>query len=127
MFRTSDVILIAVMLSAAAFTYKTKHDAQAMMNRIEALETRIQLEKDAIDVLKADWSLLTQPARLEKLAQVYKDELGLDVIKPEQIEEPMALGGIPFRKVTVEELIAGTYALSGEELQDPTVTGGVRP
>ena len=28
MFRTSDIVLIAVMVSAAAFTYKTKHEAE---------------------------------------------------------------------------------------------------
>lgn len=127
MFRTTDIVLITVMLSAAAFTYTTKHDAQAMMNRIEALETQIQLEKDSIDLLEADWSLLTQPARLERLAEVYNASLGLNVVEPEQVAAPAALGGIPFRRITVEELIAGSSILVEGELTDPTVTGGVQP
>ncbi len=125
MFRTSDVILIAAMLSAAAFTYKTKHDAQAVMNGIDRLETRIELEKDTIDVLKADWSLLTQPGRLEKLAKIYHSDLGLSLVKPEQIVAPEALAKIPHRSVTVEELIARGGDIPGA--QDPIVTGGVRP
>lgn len=119
-FRTTDVVLIAVMLSAAAFTYKTKHDAEAMMRRVSELETGIQLEKDAIDVLKADWSLLTQPGRLETLTEIYKDELGLAVLDPRQIAQPQALGAIPLR----DDLLV---AEDGQAASDPVVTGGVHP
>lgn len=119
-FRTTDVVLIAVMLSAAAFTYKTKHDAEAMMRRVSDLETGIQLEKDAIDVLKADWSLLTQPGRLETLTEIYKDELGLAVLDPRQIAQPQALGAIPLR----DDLLV---AEDGQAASDPVVTGGVHP
>lgn len=127
MFRTSDIILIAVMLSAAAFTYKTKHDAQAMMNRVEELSTQIQLEKDTIDVLKADWSLLTQPGRLQNLVEVYQAELGLQPVEPRQIVDPATLGGLPYRPATVESLIAESARQSADEMRDSLVTGGVRP
>ena len=126
MFRTSDVILIAVMLSAAAFTYKTKHDAQAMMNQIGQLETQIELEKDRIDVLKADWSLLTQPGRLSKLAEAYEEELGLGHVEPKQIVNHAALRQIPFRGESIETIIAESVDMQ-ERVLDPTVTGGVRP
>ncbi|WP_309085279.1 hypothetical protein [Chelativorans sp.] len=126
LFRTSDVILITVMLSAAAFTYKTKHDAEAMMDRIKALQTQVQLEKDTIDVLNADWSLLTQPARLQRLAKAYEAELGLKILQPQQIVGYDALGGIPFRVNSVEELIAQNGGLDLENT-DFTTTGGVRP
>ena len=122
MFRTSDVILIAVMLSAAAFTYKTKHEAEAMMERVATLEKRIQLEKDTMNLLKADWSLFTQPARLARLATVYEAELGLKTVEPRQIAELAALRDIPFRPKTVEDLIAE----AGRD-PDPMITGGVRP
>ncbi|WP_246249023.1 cell division protein FtsL [Chelativorans alearense] len=121
MFRTSDIILIAVMLSAAAFTYKTKHEAEAMMSRARELETQIQLEKDAIDVLRADRSLLTQPGRLEKLANIYKDELGLGIMDPKQIATPASLRELPFRS---EETLMVEGADGADE---PVVTGGVRP
>ncbi|MCT7375006.1 cell division protein FtsL [Chelativorans salis] len=120
MFRTSDIILIAVMLSAAAFTYKTKHEAEAMMGRVRDLETRIQLEKDAIDVLKADRSLLTQPGRLEKLAEIYKDELGLGLMDAKQIATQASLREIPFRSERL--MVEGA-----DGADEPVVTGGVRP
>ena len=62
MFRTSDIVLIAVMVAAAAFTYKTKHEAEKWLTENQRLEQQIRFEEDSIDVLKADWSLLTQPA-----------------------------------------------------------------
>ncbi|WEX11344.1 hypothetical protein [Chelativorans sp. AA-79] len=126
MFRTSDVILIAVMLSAAAFTYKTKHDAEAMMDRIGELETKVQLEKDTIDVLKADWSLLTQPGRMQTLARSYESELGLGILQPQQIVGYDALRSIPFPEDNVGDLIAEIGGLQPDPKTDPTVTGGVR-
>ena len=38
---------------------------------------RSSYEQDTIDLLKADWSLLTQPSRLQKLAEIYQAELKL--------------------------------------------------
>jgi len=118
LFRTRDVVMIAVMLSAAAFTYETKHDAEASRDRIYSLESQIQAEKDALDVLKADWSLLTQPGRLQQLAKTYEEELGLRLIEPQQIITMQRLREIPFRPAP--DLMA-----DGES--DPTITGGVEP
>lgn len=118
LFRTRDVIMIAVMLSAAAFTYKTKHDAEALRDRIHSLESQIQAEKDALDVLKADWSLLTQPGRLQKLAEAYESELGLELLDNKQIITLQRLRDIQFRPAP--ELMA-----EGEG--DLTITGGVDP
>ena len=118
LFRPRDIVMITVMLSAAAFTYKTKHDAEAMMDRIHSLQSQIQAEKDALDVLKADWSLLTQPGRLQKLAESYEEELGLKLLENKQIVTLQKLREIPFRPAP--ELMA-----EGES--DPTITGGVKP
>ena len=52
------------------------------------IEREIRFEEDTIDLLKADWSLLTQPSRLQKLAEIYQAELALQPIEPHQIVEP---------------------------------------
>ena len=69
MFRTSDIVLIAVMVSAAAFTYKTKHEAEDQLVEVRKIEAAIRYEQDSTDLLKADWSMLTQPSRLQKLVR----------------------------------------------------------
>ena len=70
MFRTSDIVLIAVMVSAAAFTYKTKHEAENWQAEVRRLQQQIRFEEDTTDLLRADWSLLTQPSRLQRLTGV---------------------------------------------------------
>jgi hypothetical protein len=85
MLRTLDVVLIAVMVAAAAFTYRVKHQAEEQVHAISRLKAQIKLETDTIDLLKADWSVLTQPSRLQKLITAYQPELNLQTILPTQV------------------------------------------
>lgn len=84
MLRSIDVVMIAALVATAGYTFKVKHDAEKAVARVEQLETRIRLENEAIEILRADWSLLTSPARLELLAERYRKELGLDQATPRQ-------------------------------------------
>lgn len=122
MFRTSDIVLIAVMVSAAAFTYKIKQDAEDRLATVHKIERQIRFEEDTLDLLKADWSLLTQPSRLQKLAEIYQAELTLRPIEPHQIVD---LDELPSKPVVIEDFSnqnLGGMAASG---QDQTVTGAV--
>jgi hypothetical protein len=122
-FRTSDIVLIAAMVAAAAVTYKIKHDAESRLAEVHRIETQIKLEEDTITLLKADWSLLTQPSRLQKLSETYQSELALQPVDPHQI---VGLDELPLRPVEIEDLSAqhlGGIAVNG---QDPTVTGAVQ-
>lgn len=85
MLRTLDIVMIGALIAGAGWTFKVKHDAEQAVARVETLETRIRLEREAIEILKADWSLLTSPERLEALIERYKDELMLEHAQPRQI------------------------------------------
>jgi hypothetical protein len=85
MLRTLDVVLIAVMVAAAAFTYRVKHQAEEQVRAIRHLKAEIRLETETIDLLKADWSVLIQPARLQKLIAAYEPQLHLQTIEPTQV------------------------------------------
>lgn len=78
MLRPLDIIMIGLLLGGAAFTFKVKHDSEVALERVAKLEKKIRDEQDAIDVLNADWSLLNDPKRLAKLAERYKDQLGVE-------------------------------------------------
>lgn len=52
---------------------------------------RKSLEKDTIDLLRADWALLTQPNRLHRLVNAYQTELGLSPTLPTQLAQPREL------------------------------------
>ena len=124
MFRTSDIVLIAVMVSAAAFTYKTKHEAEDQLATMRKIEAQIRFEEDSIDLLKADWSLLTQPSRLQKLAEIYAAELELQPVEAHQI---VGLDELPVRPMEIQDF--STERLGGmaesETGTDRTVTGAV--
>jgi hypothetical protein len=121
-FRTSDIVLIAITVSAAAFTYKTKHEAEKWLTENQRLEQQIRFEEDSIDVLKADWSLLTQPARLQKLTELYQGELGLQPVGPHQIAD---IDDLPTRPLTIEDLSSQRLGGMAQGGKDQIVTGGV--
>ena len=127
MFRTSDIVLIAVMVSAAALTYKTKREAEEQLASVQKIEAQIRYEEDTIDLLKADWSLLTQPSRLQKLAEIYKSQLALEPVNARQI---VGLDDLPAKPVNIEDLssqrLGGMADNSGKTSgKDPVVTGGI--
>lgn len=122
MFRTTDIVLIAVMISAAAFTYKTKHEADAQFDLIRTLEARIQAEEDTIDVLKADWSLLTQPSRLQRLVDVYEKQLQLQPVEAHQIG---GMNELPARPLRIEDIVNDNLGGMADSGRDQTVTGGI--
>ena len=122
MFRTSDIVLIAVMVSAAAFTYKTKHEAEARLAAIHKIEAGIKYEQDTIDLLKADWSLLTQPSRLQKLAEIYQAELQLKPVEASQIG---AIEELPTKPVEIEDFSNQRLGGMADNGKDHVVTGAV--
>ena len=122
MFRTSDMVLIAVIVSAAAFTYQTKHEAEDWLGQVRKLEREISFEEDSIDVLKADWSLLTQPSRLQRLADIYKDDLALEPVGARQI---VGFDALPEKPLTIEDLTRQAISGVAQGPKDPITTGGV--
>ena len=121
MFRTSDIVILGIIVASAAFTYKVKHEAEDRMSEIRKLQAQIRYEEDTINVLRADWSLLTQPARLDRLVKVYEKELDLKTTEPTQI---VKLSELPERALSIEDLVAsGADMVAGES--DPVTTGAV--
>ncbi len=126
MVRTLDIVMIAMLIAGAGYTFKVKHDAEEAVARVESLETRIRLEREAIDILKADWSLLTSPDRLEALIARHREELGLEPLSPRQI---VTLDKIPQKQPDLMPIDGEGMADDGREAQaidaDGTVTGSV--
>lgn len=126
MFRTVDIIMIGALIAGAAWTFKVKYDSEIAVARVARLEKQLQLEREAIDILKADWSLLTSPERLEKLVERYREELQLETVAPQQVgtldeipersaatdpaTEDFAAGGAPDRSAVTGAIGKATSA-----------------
>ncbi len=91
MLRTFDIILVVVMTGAATVTYSIKHRAELKLEEVRKIEADIRLEKDTIDLLKADWALLSQPNRLQKLIDTYNADLALVPTASTQLARPNEL------------------------------------
>ncbi|MEO3385505.1 hypothetical protein [Mesorhizobium sp. CAU 1741] len=122
MFRTTDIVLIAAMVAAAGFTYMTKHGAEAELSKLRRLQSDIRLEEEAIDVLKADWSLLTQPSRLQRLAEIYHSELQLAPVESHQFAD---ISELPERPLEIEDFLNDELDGIVDSGIDATTTSGV--
>ncbi|MGN8022374.1 cell division protein FtsL [Phyllobacterium sp. 22229] len=129
MLRTFDIILIGLMIAAAGITYKIKHDAEKQMTEVHKIQRMIADEKDTIDLLKADWSLLTQPNRLQKLVSSFQGQLNLQPVEAQQIAN---INEIPKAKPAAEKiddvanLITEADAGPAVKKTDTMKTGSVR-
>lgn len=110
MFRTLDVVMIAVMTAAATVTYSLKHQAENKLEEVRKLDAEIKLEEDTIDLLKADWALLTQPNRLNRLVKTFEGDLKLVPTESTQLaqpnELPMPMAELPALEPAKDEKVA---------------------
>ena len=67
--RFLHLIVIAALVSAAVYVYKIKFDATLQVERIAKLTTDVRRVHDTIASLRAEWSRLDNPSRIQGLAQ----------------------------------------------------------
>jgi hypothetical protein len=116
MLKTIDIVLIAVMISAAAWTFKVKHEAELIDDAIAAVERKSALERETIALLQADWSLLNQPDRLQRLAEAFHADLSLEPIRPDQIVDLDELPQQPISLVPDPTKALGGFAENGKSV-----------
>jgi cell division protein FtsL len=69
MLRLVHVLVVAALVFAAADVYKIKFDSTLQAERVAKLRTEVRRERDAIAALRATWSELDNPERLQGLAR----------------------------------------------------------
>ncbi len=105
--RLFNVLLLAAMIVGAAVTYNMKHKAEVAAGHVADLQAEIAREKDQITLLKAEWSMLTQPARLQELAAKYHDYFRLEPFSTDQVA---TIDEIPLRPAGAGEDASRTLA-----------------
>ncbi|MEQ8480312.1 MAG: hypothetical protein RIC18_06625 [Hoeflea sp.] len=124
MLRTLDLVLVGAMITAATITYQIKHNAEEKLAKVRELEAAIKLQEETIDLLEADWSLLTQPSRLQRLSEAFEDELQLKPIEPQQMAAP---GELPGYARDFEPLVAVSETETEIGSDASITTGSVKP
>ena len=82
MLRFVNICLVLGLVALAYVIYQVKYEARGLDSEMASLGKRIDEERDALAVLRAEWSLLNRPERIERLAQKY---LKLAPARPSQL------------------------------------------
>ena len=69
MMRLLNVCVIAALVLAAADVYKIKFESARQAERLAKLRMEITREHDAIAALRAEWSKLDSPSRIQALVR----------------------------------------------------------
>ena len=67
--RVIHLLVIATLVFAAAYVYRIKMDSTSRTERVLRLHAEIREQRDAIAVLRAEWTKLDAPLRLQGLAE----------------------------------------------------------
>jgi hypothetical protein len=67
--RLLNLIVVAALVLAAAYVYKIKFESAVQAERLAKLRAEITREHDAIAALRAEWSQIDNPSRIQALAQ----------------------------------------------------------
>ncbi len=83
--RIVNLVLAGCVVVLAFSIYQIKHETHERGRQVTALRLDINKERDAIAILRAEWSHLNRPKRIERLARRH---LGL---KPMQARQMITL------------------------------------
>lgn len=89
--RIVSLFLIGCLVALSFVIYEVKYETREMNDRVAALRLDIKKERDAIGVLRAEWSHLNRPKRVERLARKH---LGLKPVNARQVMTASQLGGL---------------------------------
>ena len=67
--RLLHVVVLAALVLAAADVYKIKYESTLQAEKVAKLRADLRREQDAIAALRAEWSKLDRPDRLQELAR----------------------------------------------------------
>jgi hypothetical protein len=91
MLRLLHLLVVAALLFAAADVYKIKFDSTLQAEKVAKQRAEVRRERDAIAALRATWSELDNPERLQGLARRHLP------LKPVDITQYDALDRLPER------------------------------
>ena len=127
--RFLHVVVLAALVLAAADVYKIKYESTLQAERVAKLRGELRREQDAIASLRAEWSKLDRPDRLQELARRHL------TLKPVDARQFDTLDRLPERPVelvppgtadpigAVIETFADIEALTGSLPE----SGGAKP
>jgi hypothetical protein len=69
MMRLLNLCALVLLVAAAAYVYEIKFESTLRAERVAKMRGDVQRERDAIAALRAEWTTLENPARIQGLAR----------------------------------------------------------
>lgn len=88
--RSLTFAALAALALTASGLYLVEHEVQRLERKLHRLNAQLLASQQAIQVLKAEWSYLSQPDRLQELATRHADRLRLAPLDPSQVVTTLA-------------------------------------
>ena len=119
--RIIHLLVIAALVFAAAHVYRIKMESTARTERVLRLHAEVREQRDAIAALRAEWSKLDAPLRLQGLAERH---LSLKPVTATQFDQLKNLPDRPpnFTKSGTPDPIGAMI-----EMIDPDIVTGSLP
>jgi cell division protein FtsL len=99
MLRFVNICLVLALVALAYVIYEGKYEARALDEDIGGLRKEIETERDAVAVLRAEWSLLNRPERIERLAEKH---LKLAPARPKQLVTLDTVSDSDFERIRMD-------------------------
>jgi len=122
--RFLNLCVLALLVAAAAYVYEIKFEATLRAERVAKMRGDIQRERDAIAALRAEWSTLENPARIQGLARRHlrlrpPDSAQYDSLdrlpeRPPSIMQPLAADAIADKIEDLNPVTGSIPALMGQ-------------
>ncbi|MGL4812968.1 MAG: cell division protein FtsL [Beijerinckiaceae bacterium] len=117
--RIMHVAAIGALLSSALYAYTIKYETTLLGEKLAKLKHRVQREKDAIAILRAEWQLLNTPERLQEFAKRTPDLI------PLQVHQIGSIAELPMKQDKADEIGKKLDLLGlAEPTQTPRETTG---
>lgn len=98
MIRLLHLIAIAVLLGSAGYAYSIKYETLYHAEELVKLKSRLQKERDAIAILKAEWQHLNRADRLQAAVERHLD------LQPLTVQQLARFADLPARAAKTDEI-----------------------
>jgi cell division protein FtsL len=98
MLRVLNVVAILALVGSAVYAYSIKYQTILRAELITKTKHKVKAEQDAIAVLRAEWSFLTRPERIQQLADAHLD------LKPLVVGQIVAAQSLPEKQSRVDAI-----------------------
>jgi hypothetical protein len=132
--RILHLLVIGILVFAAAYVYRIKLESTVRTERVLRLHADIREQRDAIAALRAEWTKLDAPSRLQGLVERHLP------LKPVTAAQYGTLKNLPERPpnitrpgdpdpigAMIDAVAAKASDKAGDKAVDPSVTGSVSP